>query len=213
MADIFDNSFDSDLQIEVSDNKIVKGEEVNLAEKDPAMSNILVGIGWDLNAFDVDTLDLDVSCFLLDKDEKTRVDNDFVFYNNMEARDGAVVHNGDSRTGAGEGDDETIAIDLNGVPFEITKIVFVLSIYKGEEKEQTMASLRNSYIRVINPSNGLEILRYELNEDVKGSMESGMLVASLNREGPKWHFYALGDCIQGGLAKVATDYDIIVHTG
>ncbi len=213
MADIFDSSFDSDLEIDISDNIIVKGDEVNLAEKDPAMSKILVGIGWDLNAFDVDTLDLDVSCFLLNKDEKTRGDNDFVFYNNMEASDGAVVHNGDSRTGAGEGDDETISIDLNGVPFEVTKIVFVLSIYKGEEKEQTMASLRNSYIRVVNPSNGLEVLRYELKEDVKGSEETGMLVASVNREGPKWHFYATGDCVKGGLAKIATDYDIIVHVG
>ncbi|PCI55560.1 MAG: chemical-damaging agent resistance protein C [Alphaproteobacteria bacterium] len=213
MADIFDSSFDSDVDIEISDNKIVKGEEVNLTAKDPTMSNILIGIGWDLNTFDIDTLDLDVSCFLLNKNGKTRVDSDFVFYNNMEASDGAVIHNGDSRTGAGDGDDETISVDLNGVPFEVVKIEFVLSIYKGEEKEQTMASLRNAYIHVVNASNGQELLRYELSEDVKGSKDTGMLVASLNREGPKWHFVAVGDGIDGGLAKIATDYDIIVHTG
>ncbi len=213
MADIFDSSFDSDLDIEISDNKIVQGEEVNLTAKDPTMSNIIVGIGWDLNAFDIDTLDLDVSCFLLNKDRKTRIDSDFVFYNNMEASDGAVIHNGDSRTGAGEGDDETISVNLNGVPFEVTNVEFVLSIYKGEEKEQTMASLRNSYIRVVNAENGQELLRYELSEDVKGSKETAMLVASLNREGPKWHFVAVGTGIEGGLAKIATDYDIIVHTG
>ncbi len=213
MADIFDSSFDSDLDIEISDNKIVKDEEVNLTAKDPTMTGVLVGVGWDLNAFDVDTLDLDVSCFLLNKDEKTRVDADFVFYNNTEGAEGAVIHNGDSRTGAGEGDDETISIDLNGVSFEVMRIVFVLSIYKGEEKEQTMASLRNSYIRIMNASDGQELLRYELSEDAKGSADTGMLVGSLNREGPKWHFKALSESIPGGLAKIATDYDIIVHTG
>ena len=213
MADIFDSSFDSDIDIDLSDNKIEKGEEVNLTAKDPTMTSILVGVGWDLNAFDVDTLDLDVSCILLNKDDKTRVDSDFVFYNNMEACDGAVTHNGDSRTGAGDGDDETISIDLNGIPFDIGKVIFVLSIYKGEEKEQTMASLRNSYIRVVNASNAQEVLRYELSDDVKGNKETAMLVASLNREGPKWHFVAVGDGIEGGLAQIATDYDIIVHTG
>lgn len=213
MADIFDSSFDSDIDIEISDNRISKGEEVNLAAKDPAMSHLLIGVGWDLNAFDIDTLDLDVSCFLLGKDGKTRVDEDFVFYNNIEASGGAVVHNGDSRTGAGDGDDETISIDLNGLPFDVMKVVFVLSIYKGEEKEQTMASVRNAYIRLVNASSGQEVLRYELNEDVKGSGETGMFVASLNREGPKWHFVAVGDGVEGGLAEIATDYDIIVHKG
>ncbi|PCJ97883.1 MAG: chemical-damaging agent resistance protein C [Zetaproteobacteria bacterium] len=213
MVDIFDSSFDSDVDIEISDNIITKGDEVNLTAKDPTMSKILVGIGWDLKQFDVDTLDLDVSCFLLNKDEKTRVDNDFVFYNNLEASDGAVTHNGDNRTGAGDGDDESITIDLNGIPFEVVKVMFVLSIHKGEEKEQTMASLRNAYIRVVNASNGQELLRYELNDDVKRSTETGMLVGCLNREGPKWHFVAVGTLVQGGLAEIARDYDIIVHTG
>lgn len=213
MADIFDSSFDSDLDIEISDNKIFKGDEVNLVAKDPTMTKILIGIGWDLKTFDVDTLDVDVSCFLLNKEGKTTVDEDFVFYNNLEARGGSVIHNGDSRTGAGDGDDETISIDLNGVPFEVIKIIFVISIHKGEEKEQMMSSLRNAYIRLINPLNHQELLRYELNEEVKGQEETGMIVATLNREGPKWHFVALSDFAQGGLAQIARDYDIIVHTG
>ncbi len=212
MVDIFDTSYE-DAEIEVSDNKIVKGEDVNLTAKDPAMTNIVVGVGWDLNAFDVDTLDLDVSCFLLNKDGKTRFDEDFVFYNNMQDRNGAIVHNGDNRTGAGDGDDETISIDLTGIPFDVVKVVFVLSIYNGEVKGQTMSSLRNSYIRVINASNSQELLRYELSEDTQESSETAMLVASLNREGPKWHFEAVGKSIEGGLAKIATDYDIIIHTG
>lgn len=211
--DIFDDSLD-DVKVEVSDNKIEKGDDVNLMEKDPTMSHVLIGVGWVLNAFDADTLDLDASCFLLNNQGKTVKDEDFIFYNNLEARDGAIVHNGDNLTGAGDGDDESISIDLNGIPFEITKIMFVMSIYKGEEKDQQMSSIRNPYIRLVNASNSNEIVRYNVAPDMSVSQgETAMLVASLNREGPKWHFEAVGQLVEGGLAKIATDYDIIVHTG
>ncbi len=211
MSDIFEDEIE--VEVEVSDNRIVKGDDINLKEKEPTLSNVMIGIGWDLNAFDADTLDLDVSCFLLNHEGKTRVDEDFVFYNNLEASDGAVVHNGDNLTGAGDGDDESISIDLNGVPFDVVKIMFVLSIYKGEEKGQSMKSVRNAYIRLVNMADSLELLRYEVNEDVEGRDETAMLVASINREGPKWHFEAVGECVDGGLGKVATNYDIIVHEG
>ncbi len=212
MVDIFDTSLEN-VEVEVSDNRITKGENVNLSSLDPTMSNVVVSMGWDLNAFDADTLDLDLSCFLLNKDNVTRFDEDFIFYNNLQDRDESVVHNGDSRTGAGDGDDESVSINLNGIPFEATKVIFVLSIYRGEEKEQTLAGLRNSYIRILNASNSQELARYDLTPEVVGSKETGMLVASLNREGPKWHFEALGEFVEGGLAKIATNYDIIVHGG
>ncbi len=213
MVDIFDPAYDQEVDIKVSDNRMSKGDNVNITAKDPTMTNVVIGMGWQLNAFDADTLDLDVSCFLLNKEMKTRANEDFVFYNNLQDLDEAVVHNGDSLTGAGEGDDESISIDLNKIPFEITKVMFVFSIYKGEEKEQSMSSVRNSYIRLINASNGQELLRYDLNEDVQDQTETAMLAASLNREGPKWHFEAVGECVEGGLAKVATDYDMIIHAG
>ncbi len=211
MVDIFDPSYDKDVEIKVSDNKVTKGDDINLTAKDPTMNNIVVGVGWTLNAFDADTLDLDISCFLLNKDGKTRVDEDFVFYNNMEGCDGAVCHNGDNLTGAGDGDDETISIDLSGVPFDIVKIMFVFSIYRGEEKGQGMGSVRNGYLRVVNASNTQEILRYDIQSEVEGHEETAMLIASINREGPKWHFEAVGEFVDGGLGAVATEYDIIVH--
>ncbi len=213
MADIFDSNLDN-VEIEVSDNKIVKGDDINLTAKDPTLNNIMVGIGWQLNAFDAETLDLDVSCFLLNKDGQTRIDEDFIFYNNMDACDGAIIHNGDNRTGAGDGDDETITMDLNGIPFDVVEVMFVISVYRGAEKDQSMAGVRNGYIRVLNASNGQEMLRYVLDEDAQdANNETAMLVASLVREGPKWHFKALGQPAEGGLAQVATDYGIIVHTG
>ncbi len=213
MTDIFDPTLDN-IKVEISDNKVEKGDDINITAKDPTMKNIIIAVGWQLNAFDADSLDLDVSCFLLNKNGKTRMDEDFVFYNNAKDIDEAVVHNGDNLTGAGEGDDETISIDLNKISYDISKVMFVLSIYRGAEKDQQMSSVRNGYIRMINTSNGQEILRYEISPDVAGSKgETAMLVASLNREGPKWHFEAVGELVHGGLGAVATEYDIIVHEG
>lgn len=213
MVDIFDDSYGKPVDIKVSDNKIVKGSDINISAKDPTMTNVVVGVGWQLNAFDTDTLDLDVSCFLLNKDGLTREDPDFVFYNNLEGCNGAVVHNGDSLTGAGDGDDETISIALNNIPYDVIKLVFVLSIYRGEEKEQSVSNIRNGYIRLLNASNSQELLRYEITPDIVDQTETAMIVASINREGPKWHFEAVGECIEGGLPKIATDYGMIIHTG
>ena len=112
-------------------NKVKRGDEINLTLKDPTMKAIMVGVGWDLKAFESDPLDLDASVFLLDRNEKTRVDEDFVFYNNLIGSEGAVKHQGDSRTGAGDGDDEIMMINLQELPFDIMKISFVLSIYVG----------------------------------------------------------------------------------
>lgn len=212
MADIFDPSLD-DVDIEISDNKVSKGDDVNLHTLDPTLNNVLVGIGWRLNAFDADSLDLDVSCFMLNKDEKTRVNEDFIFYNNLTGSDDAIIHNGDNTIGAGDGDDESISIDLNKIHFDIQRVMFVLSIYKGEEKEQSMKNVRDPYIRLINSDNGQELLRYDVSEDMSECNETAVFVAALDRVGPKWHFKPLGQAAQGGLVKVAEGYDIIVQAG
>lgn len=210
MVDIFDSSLDN-IEVEISDNKVSKGEEINLTNLDPTLNNLVIGVGWTLNAFDADSLDLDISCFMLDKDNLTRENEDFVFYNNLEGCDGAVVHNGDSLIGAGDGDDESLSIDLNGIPFDIMTVMFVFSIYRGEEKNQTMESVKNPYIRLINASNSQELIRYELVEDAQNCTDTAMFAASLTRMGPKWHFNALGDSASGGLSKVANDYGIIIQ--
>lgn len=212
MADIFDPTI-AKVEIKISDNKVFKGDDINITAKDMTMKKLHIGMGWDINAFDTNALDLDVSCFLLNKHGKTRVDSDFIFYNNMTGCDGGVVHNGDNRTGAGDGDDESIHINLHDIPYDIFTIMFTFSIYKGEEKDQNLSKLRNSYIRLVNAENSQEILRFELNEYVTELTQTGMLVASINREGPKWHFKALAEPVEGGLKKIATDYDILVQGG
>lgn len=189
-------------------NKIKRGGEINLTLKDPTLKNILVGVGWDLRAFESDPLDLDASIFLLDRNEKTRLNQDFVFYNNLNGSDGAVKHLGDSRTGAGDGDDEIMTINLQALPFDILKIVFVLSIYADETKNHDFSMVKNVYFRVVNNENQHELFRYELDEELSG--EEGLIIAEIERVGTDWVFHAIGETVKGGLAAIATNYDIVV---
>ena len=210
MTDEFFDTSHENRELDLSNHRIGIGEEVNLTEKDPTLKSVMVGAGWDVNIFASDTLDADLSVFMLNAEGKTRVDEDFVFYNNPEAYDGAVRHMGDSRTGAGDGDDETIKINLQGVPFDVIQIVFVLSIYKGIEKEQKLDMIKNGFLRVVNADTDLELVRYELDQDTEHRDETSMLVASLNREGPKWHFAPVGEFRKGGLKAFAESYDLII---
>ena len=110
---------------------------------------------------------------------------------------------------SGGGDDEVINIDINGLSFDIIKIVFVLSVYNGGEREHHLGQIRNMYFRVVNMADSREIFRYKLNED-EFQGQIGIKIGELVREGPKWFFSALGESIPGGLANIATQYGIIV---
>lgn len=209
MADIFDSEF-ADQDIDMEDNFVMLGEEVNINQKDPTLKRIVIGAGWDVNSFNADVADFDVSLFLLDKDGQTREDEDFVFYNQTEAYNGGIRHHGDSRTGAGDGDDETISVYLEAIPFEIMQIMIVLSVYKGYEKEQNVSMARNAYIRLVNQESNYEIVRYKMDPDIEDREETAVLAAVINREGPKWHFKPLAEFYQDGLPEIATKYGIIV---
>ncbi len=209
MVDIFDTQH-AGKEVKLENHRIDAGEEINLTAKDPTMKRVLVGLGWDLNAFNADAVDLDVSLFLIGKDGLTRIDEDFIFYNNTEACEGAIRHNGDSRTGAGDGDDESISIDLNGVPFDVMQLVFTLSIYKGEEKSQNLGLVRNAYIRFVNAENHHELLRFELDDHLEDKGETAMIAGTLNREGPKWHFKSDIEFVEGGLGVIATRYGLTI---
>lgn len=208
--DIFDTRFEGK-DVELEDRTIEPGEDVNLMKLDPTLKDISIGTGWDVNTFDADAMDLDVSLFLLNKDQKTRMDSDFIFYNQPETLDGGIKHGGDSRSGAGDGDDETISIDLQSIPFDVLQIPIVLSIYKGFEKEQTLDSVRNAYVRIVNAGNSFELLRFNLNEVFQDKTETGAIIGWLNREGAKWHFKADIEYIPGGLGEIARRYDLIIN--
>lgn len=212
MVDIFEKAYDenSEKSVDKDENMAQLGDDVNLTAKDQTLKKILIGSGWDVNAFDADALDLDLSLILVDRENMTRDDQEFVFYNNVEAYDGAVKHNGDSRTGAGDGDDESITVNLQEVPFEIMKILCVISVYKGDEKEQSIQMVRNAYIRIVNAENGHELVRFELDDVFEGRTETAIVAGYVNREGPKWHFVPADEFVDGGLGGVASRHGLII---
>ena len=196
--------------LEEQKNLIHAGEYVDMKEKDPTLKRLHVGAGWEQKSFEDKALDIDLSVFLLDKKDQTRVDEDFVFYNNLTGCEGAVQHMSDNRSGAGEGDDEVIVIDLNGVPFDVAKLMFVITVYDENFDGMHFGMVRNIFLRLVNKDDNNELVRF-VPEDKIVQGGNALYAAVLIREGPKWIFEALGKVNNGGLALVAKEYGIIVQ--
>ncbi|KGD70084.1 TerD family protein [Pantoea agglomerans] len=183
-----------------------KGGNVSLSKVDPTLKNVKIGLGWDTRSTDGQDFDLDASAFLLTDAGKVRGDNDFIFYNNLKSSDGSVTHTGDNRTGEGEGDDESLVIELNRVPQEVTKIVFVVTIHDATTRRQSFGQVANAFIRLVNNDSNVEAARYDLSEDA--STETAMLFGELYRHAGEWKFRAVGQGYAGGLGSVCAQYGI-----
>lgn len=183
-----------------------KGGNVSLSKVDPSLKNVKIGLGWDTRSTDGQDFDLDASAFLLTDAGKVRGDNDFIFYNNLKSSDGSVTHTGDNRTGEGDGDDESLIIELNRVPQEVTKIVFVVTIHDATTRRQSFGQVANAFIRLVNNDSNVEAARYDLSEDA--STETAMLFGELYRHAGEWKFRAVGQGYAGGLASVCAQYGI-----
>ena len=185
-----------------------KGGNVNLSKEAPGLNKIVVGLGWDARATDGAAFDLDASAFLVKLDGKVRSDSDFCFYNNKVVADGAVQHAGDNTTGAGEGDDETIKVELSKIPADLDKVVFAVTIHEAESRKQNFGQVNHAYIRVVNEEGGQEIARYDLSEDA--SVETSMIFAEIYRIGADWKFKAVGQGFAGGLGPLASSFGVSV---
>ncbi|MEG3111975.1 MULTISPECIES: TerD family protein [Pantoea] len=183
-----------------------KGGNVSLAKVDPSLKNVKIGLGWDTRSTDGQDFDLDASAFLLTDAGKVRGDQDFIFYNNLRSSDGSVTHTGDNRTGEGDGDDESLIIELNKVPAEVTKVVFVVTIHDATTRRQSFGQVANAFIRLVNNDTNVEAARYDLSEDA--STETAMLFGELYRHNGDWKFRAVGQGYAGGLASVCAQYGI-----
>ncbi|MCI9320717.1 MAG: TerD family protein [Lachnospiraceae bacterium] len=186
-----------------------KGQKVSLTKGNPGLSKVVVGLGWDVNQFDTGgDFDLDAAAFLLADNGKVSAQGDFVFFGNLEHSSGSVRHLGDNLTGAGEGDDEQIKIDLSLVPANITKIAFTVTIYEAEQRRQNFGQVNNAFIRIYNETNGEELLRYDLGEDF--SIETAAVFGELYKNGDEWKFNAIGSGYQGGLAALCANFGVEV---
>jgi tellurium resistance protein TerD len=181
-----------------------KGGNLSLSKTDPTLTNVLIGLGWDPRATDGQEFDLDASALLLGANGKVRSEADFIFYNQLKSADGSVEHTGDNRTGAGDGDDEVLKVDLTRVPADIDKVVFVVTIHDADSRKQNFGQVGGSFIRVLNEKSASEIVRYDLAEDA--STETAMVFAELYRNGSEWKFRAVGQGFAGGLKALANSY-------
>jgi tellurium resistance protein TerD len=185
-----------------------KGGNLSLSKTDPSLSKILIGLGWDERSTDGTGFDLDASAFLLTASGKVRGDADFIFYNQLKSTDGSVEHTGDNRTGQGDGDDESMKVDLSKVPAEITKVAFTVTIHDAEARRQNFGQVANAFIRVVNDVTGTEIVRYDLAEDY--STETAMVFGELYRNNAEWKFRAVGQGYAGGLKAMCDQYGISI---
>ncbi|MFV0130074.1 TerD family protein [Streptomyces sp. HMX112] len=185
-----------------------KGGNVSLTKEAPGLTAVTVGLGWDVRTTTGTDFDLDASAILTNAEGKVRNDQDFVFFNNLKSSDGSVEHTGDNLTGEGEGDDEQIKVDLSAVPADVAKIVFPVSIYEAESRQQSFGQVRNAFIRVVNQAGGAEIARYDLSEDA--STETAMVFGELYRHGTEWKFRAVGQGYASGLRGIAQDFGVNV---
>ena len=183
---------------------LVKGGNVSLTKEAPSMNVALVGLGWDARVTDGQAFDLDASVFLVGENGKVLSDSHFVFYNNTTSPDGAVQHQGDNRTGEGDGDDEQVKIDLTKVAADVKKLVFAVTIHEADSRKQNFGMVSNSFMRVVNNDNGAEIARFDLSEDA--STETAMIFGELYRHGAEWKFKAVGQGFAGGLAARGTQH-------
>ena len=183
-----------------------KGGNISLSKTDPSLIRMVVGLGWDERQTDGKEFDLDASAFILGADGKCRKDTDFIFYNNMKSSDGAVEHTGDNRTGAGEGDDEQIKVDLSKLPADVDKIAITVTIHDADQRGQNFGQVANAFIRIANGDNGSEVVRYDLTEDY--STETAMVFGELYKHNGEWKFRAVGQGYAGGLAAMAMQYGL-----
>jgi len=170
-----------------------KGQKISLEkEAGGALSRVTMGLGWDVakskgffgfGGGQGQPVDLDASVVLFDESSRPV---DVVWFRQLKSKDGSIVHTGDNRTGAGDGDDEQIIVDLRSVPPQIKSLVFTVNSFTG----QNFSTVENAFCRIFDTSNGKEIARYDLS--VQGS-HTAQIMAKLYRHNGEWKMHAIGE--------------------
>lgn len=187
---------------------LTKGGNINLSKEAPGLSKITLGLGWEKRVTAGTEFDLDASAFLITEAGKVRSDADFIFYKQTTSTCGSVQHSGDNRTGEGSGDDEKVHVDLSKIPADVQKVVFTVTIYEHQTRNQNFGMVSNAYIRVLDQGNGNEIARYDLSEDA--STVTAMIFGELYRHNGEWKFKAVGQGFSNGLAEMARNFGVDV---
>ncbi len=185
-----------------------KGGNVSLSKTTPELKKILIGLGWEARSTDGEDFDLDASAFILNANGKVRSDDDFIFYNNLVSKCKSIEHMGDNRTGAGDGDDEAIIVDLNKVPKDIERFAIVVTIHDAESRKQNFGQVDDAFMRIVNVDNDVELARFDLTEDY--STETAMIFGEVYRHNDEWKFKAVGQGFSGGLEAMCKNFGVQV---
>lgn len=185
-----------------------KGQNVSLSKTDPLLKHILIGLGWDARSSDGQDFDLDASVFMTADNGKVPSDDYFVFYNQLKSPCGSVQHTGDNLTGDGDGDDESVIVELEKVPANIKSLFVTVTIHDAETRRQNFGQVSNAFVRLANHETGQEVLRFDLSEDY--STETAMVFGEVYRHNGDWKFRAIGQGYAGGLLALCNQYGVSV---
>lgn len=189
-----------------------KGQKVSLTKEQAGLSRVIVGLGWDeaprkkagFFAPKPQPIDCDASAILL-QNGKLAEKRDLVYFGNLRHYTDTVIHMGDNLTGAGEGDDEQIVVDLANIPQYYDKVVIVVNIYEAVKRKQHFGMIQNAFIRLVNASNNSEMCRYNLSENYDGMM--AMVFGEIYRHNGEWKFNAIGQAtMDPGIGQLANRY-------
>ncbi|MCI8634283.1 MAG: TerD family protein [Eubacterium sp.] len=189
-----------------------KGQKVSLSKDNAGLSKVMIGLGWDeakrskggFFAPKPQPIDCDASALLL-QGGRLLDKSDIIYFGNLSHKSGTVQHMGDNLTGAGEGDDEQILVDLARVPAEYDRIVLVVNIYQAVKRNQHFGMIQNAFIRLVDGRNNNEMCKYNLSEDYSGM--TALIFGEVYRHNGEWKFNAIGQGTNDpGLGELANRY-------
>lgn len=183
-----------------------KGQNVSLNKVDPGLNHILVGLGWDARSTDGQAFDLDASIFMVGDNDKVVSNSHFIFYNQSTSPCSSVIYSGDNLTGDGDGDDETLTVQLSKIDPKVKSLIVTVTIHQAEERKQNFGQVRNAFVRLVNQDTGKEAVRFDLSEDY--SIETAMIFGELYRHNNEWKFRAIGQGLSGGLLSLCKQYGV-----
>jgi tellurium resistance protein TerD len=193
-----------------------KGQRISLSKEAPGLTKLMCGLGWDVakrsgggffgNLGGDHDYDLDASVLCLNTNEKLIAQEDIVYFGNLQHPSRAIVHQGDNLTGAGDGDDEVVIVDLPSIPAQIAKLVFVVNIYECLARKQDFGQIENAFVRLVNAANNQEMARYNLSgREYKGM--TGMILAEVYRHNDEWKMAAIGNGVSvNNLGELVSSY-------
>ena len=188
-----------------------KGQKVSLSKDNAGLSRVIVGLGWDevkrktgLFAPKPQAIDCDASALALINGKLIHKE-DIIYYGNLRHPTGTIEHMGDNLTGAGDGDDEQIVVDLARIPAEYDRIVLVVNIYQALQRNQHFGMIENAFIRLVNAANNTEMCKYSLTDNYSGM--TAMIFGEIYRHNGEWKFNAIGQGTNdSGLGELAGRY-------